>query len=167
MDSTGIIKISSETAHAWYTIYNAACPYVAAAVVARVATAAAGRRCLEPGADEPLRSVAVPVTKLAMVCRAASFPLSSLTGLPERVWVPGVSQGITGQSKSVSGPAPYASYTGTVPELCSVHIPAPCVHRHDTHLNSTARNITEQRLTSHDATHYHLPIKNRSKVHTS
>jgi hypothetical protein len=160
MDSTGIIKISGDTAHAYYTMYNAVCPYVAA-VVARVATAAAGRRCLELGADETAPGVAVSVTKLAMVCRAASFPLSSLTGLPERVWVPGVSHGITGQSKSVSGPAPHPSYAGTDPSyaLCRRQHFA-CTGTIHTQHNSTARNTT-------NATHYHLPIKNRSKVHTS
>jgi hypothetical protein len=150
-NSTGIIQISSDTAHACYTIYNAACPYVAA-VVARVATEPAGRRCLELGAAETAPGVAVPVTKLAMVCRAASFPLSSLAGLPERVWVPGVSHGMAGQSKSVSGPAPHPSYAGTVPEPCSVHAPELCVHRGDTQHNSRARNTT-------DATQITYPLR--------
>jgi hypothetical protein len=102
MDSTGIIKINIDTARAYYTICNAVCSYVAA-VVARVATAPAGRRCLELGADETAPGVAVSVTKLAMVCRAASFPLSSLTGLPERLWVPGVAHGMAGsRSQSVA-----------------------------------------------------------------
>jgi hypothetical protein len=151
-----IIKLSSDKARAYYTTHNAACPYVAA-VVARVATAAAGRRCLELGAAETVPGAAVFVTKLAMVCSAASFPVSSLTGLPERVWVPVFVACTEGDVKQGEPIPQHPASTG----------PAPVTNVHSARHNSIARNTSERRLASHHATHYHLPIKNRSKVHTS
>jgi hypothetical protein len=113
-----------------------------AAVVARVATAAAGRRCLELGTAETVPGVAVPVTKLAMVCRAASFPLSSLTVLSERVRVPGVSHGMAGsRSQSV---ARRRTHLTLVQSLSYALCMRQHVHRHDTQHNSTAQHVTHQ-----------------------